>query len=80
LIGLPQGMELLNMGLLSELKKYHNEAWLTLDTFIKEEWMVVLELLNECKQQKRIRNINPDLVVHMNIGSINQVNDPEYQL
>ncbi|MGG0774579.1 TetR/AcrR family transcriptional regulator [Bacillus rugosus] len=80
LIGLPQGMELLNMGLLSELKKYHYDAWLTLDTFIKEEWTVVLELLNECKQQKRIRDINPDLFVHMYIGSINQVYDPEYPL
>ncbi|OLQ49201.1 TetR family transcriptional regulator [Bacillus licheniformis] len=80
LIGLPQGMELLNMGLLSELKKYHYDAWLTLDTFMKEEWTVVLELLNECKRRKRIRNINPDLFVHMYIGSINQVYDPEYPL
>lgn len=37
LISLPQGMELLNMGLLNELKKYHYDAWLTLDTFIKAE-------------------------------------------
>ncbi|MGF9603928.1 TetR/AcrR family transcriptional regulator [Bacillus subtilis] len=80
LISLPQGMELLNMGLLNELKKYHYDAWLTLDAFIKEEWAIVLELLNECKQQKRIRNINTDLFVHMYIGSINQVYDPEYPL
>lgn len=64
----------------NELKKYHYDAWLTLDTFIKEEWAIVLALLNECKQQKRIRNINLDLFVHMYIGSINQVYDPEYPL
>ncbi|NTU26275.1 TetR/AcrR family transcriptional regulator [Bacillus tequilensis] len=80
LIGLPQGMDLLNMGLLSELKKYHYDAWLTLDTFMKEEWTIVFELLNECKRKKRIRNINVDLFVHMYIGSINQVYDPEYPL
>lgn len=80
LISFPQGMELLNMGLLNELKKYHYDAWLTLDTFIKAEWAIVLKLLDECKQQKRIRNINPDLFIHMYIGSINQVYDPEYPL
>lgn len=80
LIGLPKEMELLNMGLLQELKKSHYDAWLKLDTFMKEEWSVVIGLLNECKEQKKIRNINIDLLVQMYIGSINQVYDPDYPL
>lgn len=80
LIGLPKEMELLNMGLLQELKKSHYDAWLKLDTFMKEEWSVVIGLLNECREQKKIRNINIDLLVQMYIGSINQVYDPDYPL
>ncbi|MCY8467171.1 TetR/AcrR family transcriptional regulator [Bacillus atrophaeus] len=80
LIGLPKEMELLNMGLLNELKKYYYDAWLTLDTFMKDEWTIILELLDNCHKQNMIRKVNTSLFIQMYLGSINQVYDPDYPL
>ena len=71
----PRNIEIMDIRLLSNLKKHHYQQWEKLDYFIKKEWTVVLQLLEQGMSQGIIRPINVQALIELYLGAINQIYD-----
>ncbi|ATH94722.1 TetR family transcriptional regulator [Bacillus glycinifermentans] len=80
LIAVPADFEFMDIRLLTELKKYHYDQWLKLDSFLKDDWAVVEDLFNQGMAQGIIKEIDLPLFIHMYTGSLNQIYDPASSL
>ncbi|KKB71532.1 MULTISPECIES: TetR/AcrR family transcriptional regulator [Bacillus] len=80
LIAVPADFEFMDIRLLAELKKYHYDQWLKLDSFLKDDWAVVEDLFNQGMAQGIIKEIDLPLFIHMYTGSLNQIYDPASSL
>ncbi len=72
----PKEFETMDMRLLSDLKKHHYQQWEKLDYFLKKEWSVVLELMEQGKELGLIRPVNLEAFIEIYLGAINQIYDP----
>ncbi|KKI92500.1 TetR family transcriptional regulator [Bacillus sp. SA1-12] len=72
----PKDFEIMDMRLLSDLKKHHYHQWEKLDYFIKKEWSIVLQLMEQGIEQGLIRPINLQAFIELYLGAINQIYDP----
>ncbi|USB33662.1 TetR/AcrR family transcriptional regulator [Paenibacillus sp. YPG26] len=75
LICVPEEFAIMDSNMLVELKQYHFNQWRTLDTFLKDEWSVVRDLLNKGIEKGIIKNIHPLLFTELYLGAINQIYD-----
>ncbi|NPC91840.1 TetR/AcrR family transcriptional regulator [Bacillus sp. WMMC1349] len=80
LISLPTEFELMDVRLLTELKKFHYKQWAKLDLFLKEDWSIVEELFELGKADGIIKNIPLPLFIQIYTGSLNQIYDPSSSL
>ncbi|WP_445489357.1 TetR/AcrR family transcriptional regulator [Niallia sp. 03133] len=80
LISLPNDFDLINIRLLTELKKYYYEQWKTLDAYIQQDWSTIRKLLQQGMDDKEIRHINIDLFIQLYLGSISQIYDVNFPL
>ncbi|MFN2747824.1 MULTISPECIES: TetR/AcrR family transcriptional regulator [Bacillus] len=80
LISVPADFELMDIRLLTELKKFHYEQWLKLDVFLKEDWSVVEDLFKQGISQGMIKEIHLPLFIQMYTGSLSQIYDPSSSL
>ncbi|MBB6446824.1 TetR family transcriptional regulator [Bacillus benzoevorans] len=72
----PKNIEIMDIRLLSDLKKHHYQQWVELDYFIKKEWTVVLHLMEQGISQGIIRPINVQAFIELYLGALNQIYDP----
>ncbi|RUT31728.1 TetR/AcrR family transcriptional regulator [Paenibacillus zeisoli] len=75
LICVPEEFAIMDSQRLVELKQYHFNPWTKLDTFLKDEWGVVQDLLTQGTEKGIIRNIHPLLFTELYLGAINQIYD-----
>jgi len=80
LICIPEEFAGLDTRLLSELQNAHYSQWKILDSFLKDEWTVVLELMNQGAEQGVIRNIHLPLFIELYLSAINQIYDQSSNL
>jgi len=76
LVCIPEEFAGLDTRLLSELQNAHYSQWQILDSFLKDEWTVVLELMKQGTEQGIIRNIHLPLFIELYLSAINQIYDP----
>ncbi|MEC0089023.1 TetR/AcrR family transcriptional regulator [Paenibacillus macquariensis] len=76
LVCIPEEFAGLDMRLLSELQNAHYSQWQILDSFLKEEWTIMLELMKQGIEQGVIRNIHLPLFIELYLSAINQIYDP----
>ncbi|MDQ0233441.1 TetR/AcrR family transcriptional regulator [Metabacillus malikii] len=72
----PEQFEVMDMRLLSELKKHYYKQWETLDYFLKKEWSVVMQLMEQGIDDGLIRPINLQVFIDLYLGAINQIYEP----
>ncbi|MGF7047887.1 AcrR family transcriptional regulator [Paenibacillus sp. DS2015] len=80
LVSIPTEFARMGTHLLSELKHYHYDQWKMLDSFLKEEWSIVLELMKQGIERGVIRNIHMSLFIELYLGAINQIYDASSSL
>jgi AcrR family transcriptional regulator len=73
----PKEFEIMDIRLLSDLKKHHFSQWEKLDYFLREEWTTVLYLMKKGIEQGIIRNINLEVFIELYLGAINQIYNPK---
>lgn len=78
LIYMPKDFELMDVRLLSDLKRYHYNQWVKLDQFFKEEWLVLIQLMEKGIEDGILKEINLPLFIELYVGAINQVYDPKF--
>ncbi|WP_026675344.1 hypothetical protein [Alkalihalobacterium bogoriense] len=59
--GTPEQFEIMDIRLLSDLKKHHYQQWEKLDFFLREDWSTVRTLMEQGIEQGILREINLDL-------------------
>ncbi|MGE6630617.1 TetR/AcrR family transcriptional regulator [Bacillus sp. NPDC077027] len=74
----PNEFKMMDMRLLSDLKKHHFHQWEKLDNFLKNEWTAVLKLMEQGINEGIIRQVNLDLFIELYLGAINQIYDPTF--
>ncbi|MDQ6596467.1 TetR/AcrR family transcriptional regulator [Bacillus salipaludis] len=80
LICIPTEFELMDIRLLSDLKRYHYNQWVKLDQFLKEEWSRVLLIMEKGIEDGYIKPIYLPLFIELYLGAINQIYDPKFLL
>ncbi|GIO95025.1 TetR family transcriptional regulator [Paenibacillus lautus] len=75
LICLPQEMEKMDLGMLPDLKRSHYAQWEKLDTFFREEWGIVTELMEQGMAEGSIKRIHMPLFIDLYLGSLHQIYD-----
>ncbi len=80
LVFIPKEFELMDIRLLLELKKHHYQQWCKLDRFMREEWAIVEQLMNEGIQAGVIKDIQLSLFIELYLAMINQIYDPQFKL
>lgn len=78
LIYIPEEFELMDIRLLSDLKRYHYDQWIKLDQFLNEEWSMVLLLMEKGIEDGIIKRIHLPLFMELYLGAINQIYDPKF--
>lgn len=71
----PKEFEFMDMRLLSDLKKHHYQQWEKLDYFLKKEWSIVLQLMEQGIERGLIRPVNLQAFIEIYLGAINQIYD-----
>ncbi|MCP1359322.1 TetR/AcrR family transcriptional regulator, partial [Aneurinibacillus migulanus] len=74
----PEEFELMDVRLLSDLKRYHYDQWIKLDQFLNEEWSMVLLLMEKGIEDGTIKRIHLPLFVELYLGAINQIYNPKF--
>lgn len=69
----PEEYEIMDIRLLSDLKKHHFQQWEKLDYFLREDWSTVRTLMNQGIEEGVLRDINLDLFIELYLGAINQI-------
>jgi AcrR family transcriptional regulator len=69
----PEEFGIMDIRLLSDLKKHHFQQWEKLDIFLREEWSTVLTLMKQGIEQGNLRDINLDIFIELYLGAINQI-------
>ena len=75
LICLPQEMEQMDLGMPPDLKRTHYAQWEKLDTFFREEWGIVTELMEQGMAEGSIKRIHMPLFIDLYLGSLHQIYD-----
>ncbi|PAE16003.1 hypothetical protein CHH91_10195 [Virgibacillus sp. 7505] len=70
---LPVGYGVLDVRLLSDLKRYYYEQWKVLDQFINEEWDSVRKIISDGVNEGSIRPIQPEVLIDLYIGALNEM-------
>ncbi|MEX3619691.1 TetR/AcrR family transcriptional regulator [Paenibacillus glucanolyticus] len=75
LICLPQEMEKMDLGMLPDLKRSHYPQWEKLDTFFREEWGIVSELMEQGMAEGSLKRIHLPVFIDLYLGSLHQIYD-----
>ncbi|WP_044641182.1 TetR/AcrR family transcriptional regulator [Risungbinella massiliensis] len=78
LICMPKEFELMDIRLLSDLKKYHYNQWVKLDQFFHEEWSMVIQLMEKGIENGILKEVNLPLFIQLYLGAMNQLYDPKF--
>lgn len=70
----------MDIRLLADLKRLHYNQWVKIDDFLKQEWDLVVKLMEEGIETGVIREINLQLFVELYLGAINQIYQPNFSL
>ncbi|MFP7254902.1 helix-turn-helix domain-containing protein [Terribacillus goriensis] len=70
---LPVGYGVLDVRLLSDLKRYYYEQWKVLDQFINEEWDAVRKIISDGVNEGSIRPIQPEVLIDLYIAALNEM-------
>jgi len=80
LICVPEEFNTMDIRLLVDLKRLHYNQWVKIDEFLKQEWDLVIKLMEEGIKTGVIREINLQLFVELYLGAINQIYQPNFSL
>jgi AcrR family transcriptional regulator len=80
LICVPEELSTMDIRLLADLKRLHYNQWVKIDDFLKQEWDLVVKLMEEGIETGVIREINLQLFVELYLGAINQIYQPNFSL
>lgn len=80
LICVPEEFSTMDIRLLADLKRLHYNQWVKIDDFLKQEWDLVVKLMEEGIETGVIREINLQLFVELYLGVINQIYQPNFSL
>lgn len=80
LICVPEEFSTMDIRLLADLKRLHYNQWVKIDDFLKQEWDLVVKLMEEGIETGVIREINLQLFVELYLGAINQIYQPSFSL
>lgn len=80
LICVPEEFSTMDIRLLADLKRLHYNQWVKIDDFLKQEWDLVVKLMEEGIETGVIREINLQLFVELYLGAINQIYQPNFSL
>lgn len=80
LICVPEEFSTMDIHLLADLKRLHYNQWVKIDDFLKQEWDLVVKLMEEGIETGVIREINLQLFVELYLGAINQIYQPNFSL
>ncbi|MCA4152683.1 TetR/AcrR family transcriptional regulator [Priestia megaterium] len=80
LICVPEEFSTMDFRLLADLKRLHYNQWVKIDDFLKQEWDLVVKLMEEGIETGVIREINLQLFVELYLGAINQIYQPNFSL
>lgn len=70
---LPVGYGVLDVRLLSDLKRYYYEQWKVLDQFINEEWDAVRKIISDGVNEGSVRPIQAEVLIDLYIGALNEM-------
>lgn len=80
LICVPEEFNTMDIRLLVDLKRLHYNQWVKIDEFLKQEWDLVIKLMEEGIKTGVIREINLQLFVELYLGAINQIYQSNFSL
>ena len=80
LICVPGEFNTMDIRLLADLKRLHYNQWVKIDDFLKQEWDLVVKLMEEGIDTGVIREIDFQLFIELYLGAINQFYQPNFSL
>ncbi|WP_375347331.1 TetR family transcriptional regulator (plasmid) [Priestia megaterium] len=80
LVCVPEEFNVMDIRLLVDLKRLHYNQWVRLDEFLKQEWALVVKLMEEGMEKGVIRKVNLQLFIELYLGAINQIYHPSFPL
>jgi AcrR family transcriptional regulator len=80
LICVPEELSTMDIRLLADLKRLHYNQWVEIDDFLKQEWDLVVKLMEEGIETGVLREINSQLFIELYLGAINQIYQPSFSL
>jgi AcrR family transcriptional regulator len=80
LICVPEEFSTMDFRLLADLKRLHYNQWVKIDDFLKQEWDLVVKLMEEGIETGVLREIDSQLFIELYLGAINQIYQPSFSL
>ncbi len=80
LICVPEEFSTMDIRVLADLKRLHYNQWVKIDDFLKQEWDLVVKLMEEGIETGVLREINSQLFIELYLGAINQIYQPSFSL
>ena len=80
LICVPEEFSTMDIRLLADLKRLHYNQWVKIDDFLKQEWDLVVKLMEEGIETGVLREIDSQLFIELYLGAINQIYQPSFSL
>ncbi|MBX9983742.1 TetR/AcrR family transcriptional regulator [Priestia aryabhattai] len=80
LICVPEEFNTMDIRLLVDLKRLHYNQWVKIDEFLKQEWGLVVKLMEEGIETGVLREVNLQLFIELYLGVINQIYQPSFSL
>ncbi|MDI3093444.1 TetR/AcrR family transcriptional regulator [Priestia megaterium] len=80
LICVPEEFNTMDIRLLVDLKRLHYNQWVKINDFLKQEWDLVVKLMEEGIDTGVIREIDFQLFIELYLGAINQFYQPNFSL
>jgi AcrR family transcriptional regulator len=80
LICVPEEFNTMEFRLLIDLKRLHYNQWVKIDNFLKQEWDLVVKLMEKGIETGVLREIDSQLFIELYLGAINQIYQPSFSL
>jgi len=80
LICVPGEFNTMDIRLLADLKRLHYNQWVKIDDFLKQEWDLVVKLMEEGIETGVLREIDSQLFIELYLGAINQIYQSSFSL
>lgn len=80
LICVPEEFNTMEIRLLIDLKRLHYNQWVKIDEFLKQEWDLVVKLMEKGIETGVLREIDSQLFIELYLGAINQIYQPSFSL